>query len=411
MDIGQKELPAGWKWVKLGDVCEEQRRTIRPDEPAAKTLPYLSLEHIQSQTGLILTSPEDISEDTGKSNTFCFDDSHILYGKLRPYLNKVALPNFPGRCTTELIPLKPTVANRDYLWWLLKRPATVSYAMMGKTGSRMPRTNMKEFMGMPIPLPPLEEQKHIAGILNEQMAAVEEAKKAAQERLEAAKALPAAYLREVFEGTTPVSVEKNVPTSPHGWQWRLLSDLAQLESGHTPSRRHPEYWAEGDIPWLALPDIRAIDGDYCNTTSEFTNHLGIQNSSARVLPKGTVALSRTASVGFVTIFGRPMATSQDFVNWVCGDHLVPEFLLTAFLASRNYIRGLSSGATHKTVYVPTVKTFKVCLPNYSEQERIVGEYNDKLAGVKLAEASIQQELDTIEAMPAALLRKAFAGGL
>ncbi len=51
------------------------------------------------------------------------------------------------------------------------------------------------------------------------------------------------------------------------------------------------------------------------------------------------------------------------------------------------------------------------MPNYSEQERIVGEYNDKLAGVKLAEAPIQQELDTIEAMPAALLRKAFSGGL
>src|SRR5690349_9435790 len=100
------------------------------------------------------------------------------------------------------------------------------------------------------------------------------------------------------------------------WSWRPLCALADLQSGHTPSRRRPEWWG-GNVPWLALPDIRRLHGKYAYETGENTNDSGLANSSARLLPVGTVCVSRTASIGFVTILGRPMATSQDFCNWVC----------------------------------------------------------------------------------------------
>src|SRR5262245_16580597 len=158
----------------------------------------------------------------------------------------------------------------------------------------------------------------------------------------------------------PLTVDVHPPAAPDGWRWRKLTELARLESGHTPSRRHPEWWG-GSIPWIALPDIRRLDGKIAQETAEYVNELGLENSSARLLPAGTVVLSRTASVGFVTIMGRPMATSQDFVNWVCGSDLDPTFLALLLRASRGYIRSLASGAVHKTVYVPAVKAFKVCV--------------------------------------------------
>src|SRR5437868_2966863 len=102
----------------------------------------------------------------------------------------------------------------------------------------------------------------------------------------------------------PLTTSSRKPEPPQGWRWFRLTDLARLESGHTPSRSHPDSWV-GDIPWIALPDIRALDGKVCLTTIESTNSDGIAHSSARVLPQGTVVLSRTASVGFVTIMGRP----------------------------------------------------------------------------------------------------------
>ena len=101
---------------------------------------------------------------------------------------------------------------------------------------------------------------------------------------------------------TGVRVPADCGDPPAGWKWRPLSSLARLETGHTPSRRVPEWWG-GDIPWLALPDIRELDGRVALKTLETTNALGLANSSARLLPKDTVCLSRTASVGFVTVLG------------------------------------------------------------------------------------------------------------
>jgi len=200
----------------------------------------------------------------------------------------------------------------------------------------------------------------------------------------------------------PLTIEPQPPEPPAGWRWELLTDLARLESGHTPSRRHPEWWG-GDIPWLALPDIRAVDCRVIDATAETINASGIANSSARILPAETVALSRTASVGFVTVLGRPMATSQDFVCWVCGPQLQPRFLMHLLHVSRDYIRGLASGAIHKTVYVPTVRAFRVCVPAVPEQNRIATLLDGQLSAAARSLAAADAQADALgSAMTASL---------
>lgn len=119
--------------------------------------------------------------------------------------------------------------------------------------------------------------------------------------------------------------------APAGWQWAELTKLARLESGHTPSRSHPEDWG-GPIPWIGIRDAKAHHGGRIQETEENTNPVGIANSSARVLPENTVCLSRTASVGYVVVMDRAMATSQDFVNWVCSNQLSPDFLKYLFIS-------------------------------------------------------------------------------
>jgi type I restriction enzyme S subunit len=208
----------------------------------------------------------------------------------------------------------------------------------------------------------------------------------------------------------PFNASPVVPTTPirSGWKWHLLTDLARLATGHTPSRRCPEYW-KGDIPWIQLPDIRALDGQFATDTSEHTNNLGIANSAAVLLPAGTVCLSRTASVGFVTVMSRPMATSQDFVNWICGPDLHPEFLMHLFIACRGPIRDLGSGAVHHTIYFPTVEAFSICIPPRGEQERIATSLTTALAIVDKARRAAQERLAAAEALPAVYLREVFDG--
>lgn len=189
-----------------------------------------------------------------------------------------------------------------------------------------------------------------------------------------------------------------------------LTNVARLESGHTPSRKRSEWWG-GDIPWIALPDIRALDGKVATETSEYTNGLGLANSSARLLPAGTVVLSRTASVGFATVMGVPMATSQDFVNWVPGDRLRSWYLAHALMAARDYIRSLSEGAIHKTIYMPILKELRIRLPSVDEQDRILGQIDEASVAFQRATDALDRQAAALDALAPALLTAAFQGKL
>jgi type I restriction enzyme S subunit len=121
--------------------------------------------------------------------------------------------------------------------------------------------------------------------------------------------------KEVLIGHPALTVGNPESPLPEGWKWVPLVEIAKMESGHTPSRRHPEWW-DGDIPWIGIVDAREHHCGVINDTIQHTNEEGLANSASRLLPKGTVCVSRTASVGYVVTMGRNMATSQDFVNWV-----------------------------------------------------------------------------------------------
>lgn len=230
---------------------------------------------------------------------------------------------------------------------------------------------------------------------------------AAKEKTLEIDALLAAVYREAFAGVVPVAVPPKFGQTPDGWQWIKLADVARLESGHTPSRSRPDWWG-GDTSWVSLTEIRALDGRWVDETQIKTNPAGVANSAARVLPRGTVCFSRTASVGFVAIMGQPMATSQDFANWVCGDAIDPEFLMHALIRARTELRALATGATHKTIYMPTLQAFHVCLPDRRTQERIVARLKAQLGAVDQMCQAATAQLEEIVRLPSRLLAQAFA---
>jgi type I restriction enzyme S subunit len=212
--------------------------------------------------------------------------------------------------------------------------------------------------------------------------------------------------REATTGVIPGRVALSVGCPdlepPKGWKWTSLSSVAQLESGHTPSRKHPEYW-DGRIPWIGIKDATENHGRTLSDTYQHVSALGLENSSARLLPANTVCLSRTASVGFVVVMGRPMATSQDFVNWVCGPNIEAHYLKYVLLAENEALWRFASGTTHQTIYYPEAKAFHVCLPHLAEQKAIaavLGALDDKIELNRRMNA-------TLEAMARALFQSWF----
>ncbi len=184
----------------------------------------------------------------------------------------------------------------------------------------------------------------------------------------------------VIGGGLAIAVGNPTTPTPNGFEWRPLNQLARLETGHTPSRRHPEYW-NGEIPWIGIRDATGNHGRTITQTLQTVTQEGLDNSSARLLPAGTVCLSRTASVGFVVVMGVPMATSQDFVNWVCGPELDPRYLKYVLQADREALLRFANGSTHQTIYFPEVKAFHALLPRIEEQRAIaatLGALDDKI---------------------------------
>ena len=262
--------------------------------------------------------------------------------------------------------------------------------------------SVKKINDIEIPLPPLEEQKRIAAILDKADAIRRKRQQAIQ--------LADDFLSSYYFDRGLEAIQVNFPAEKlqpkKGWNWVKLTDVARLESGHTPSRRVPEYWG-GEVQWLSLKDIKNINGLYIETTNDNPTELGIENSSARILPKGTVALCRTASVGKCVILGTDMSTSQDFVNWVCGEHLMPEFLLSILKCSMGEFDKLKQGSTHKTIYMPVLKELHILLPPISVQEEFV----NTLKLVSKQAQNYEKQHWEVNELSNSLSQKAFAGEL
>lgn len=289
-----------------------------------------------------------------------------------------------------------------YRWFTSPHIQAVLRSFSNKTTS-ISNLSLKLSAQMPVPLPPLEEQRRIAGILD-QADAIRAKRRQVLAHLD--KLTQSIFHdmcgKEAWRAVTPTPREPN----EHGWQWMLLEEVARLATGHTPDRKCDEYW-NGSIPWISLPDIRSLDGHEANETTLCVTEAGIKNSSAVVLPPGTVCFSRTASVGFVTKMGRHMATSQDFHNWVPKPDLNPEYLMAALRVSRSHLLGATDGSTHKTIYQRTAKTFRVLLPPRDLQDQFAA----RVERVNAERALVQRALDADNELFASLQARAFRGEL
>ena len=230
--------------VPLADLCEMDRRNVRPGDPLAADLPFVGVETVTRDTGF-LNFDANSRIGNGKSTAFRFDERHVLYSKLRPYLNKVAAPDFAGRCSTQLVPLLPRDGvDRDFLAHVLRRGETVKFAVASANGSRMPSVDMKLFMAMPIPFPPFDTQRRIAGMLNRAARIVRLREKTNERIRDFAPTLFAKMFGDPIE-------------SPMGWKIVSMEDLCTSVQYGTSKKS----FSRGDgMPVLRMCNV-TYDGD------------------------------------------------------------------------------------------------------------------------------------------------------
>ena len=257
---------------------------------------------------------------------------------------------------------------------------------------------LKSFL---LPLPPtLAEQERIARALNEQIAVVEKARSAAAARLEAAKALPAAYLREIFESK---GVKK--------WPYKHLRDVCeQIDYGYTASAdftlKEPRFLRISDIQ-NGLVDWDSVPGCKISETEEITN----------LLLDGDIVFARTGgTVGkSYLITNPPRAVFASYLIRLRPKKTVvyPEYLYS-FFQSDNYwqqLRKSSRGGAQPNVNATLLGNLELPVPSLKQQQGLLLSLKEQMAYVTKIMKVTEIELDTISALPAAFLQRAFSGGL
>lgn len=154
--------PKSWKTKSIKEVAPSSPSSFVPEDVNGKYW-LLNLDQVESNTGKILSIQLFFEDEIGNSVT-TFDSENVLYSKLRPYLNKVVLPNATGYCTSELIPLRPNfnTINRHYLCMALRSPQFVNFINSKIGGAKMPRVKMDCFWAFKLPIPPLTLQQQFA---------------------------------------------------------------------------------------------------------------------------------------------------------------------------------------------------------------------------------------------------------
>ena len=398
-------LPSGWRWVRLGEIG-----TLTDGDW------ILNSDYSSSGVRLLQVGDIGLGKFIGKSNRYITLErakelnctllklGDILISRMpEPIGRACTMPELPYPCITAvdvtIYRTKESVVDQEYIVDVLNSPdilAQVSELASGATRQRISRKNLEMIK---IPLPPLPEQKRIATKLQEQMQAVERARTACEKQLEAAKVLPAAYLRQVFESE-----------EAQKWEKKRLREVCEVVSGSTPRTDDPTNW-NGDILWATPNDMGKLVGFTIEDTERKISEKGFKSCSTKLLPIGSVLLTTRAPIGHLAINSKPMCTNQGFKSLIPLAQIHNYFLFSTLKYFVPILQFIGRGQTFTEISKKQVEDFEIPLPPLPEQKRIATYLKEKIEEVEKLRTAIENRLEAINALQQAILRKAFRGEL
>jgi type I restriction enzyme, S subunit len=157
---------------------------------------------------------------------------------------------------------------------------------------------------------------------------------------------------------------------PDKWIIKSLSDVGEIIGGGTPDTTRDEYWQNGNIPWAVPTDITDLKNNYIERPERCITHKGLINSSAKMLPVGTILITSRATIGECAINTVPMTTNQGFQSLICSPENNNLFFLYAIKFNKSKLIRKSHGTTFLEINKNNIKTLKLIIPPIREQQKI-----------------------------------------
>ena len=200
-----------------------------------------------------------------------------------------------------------------------------------------------------------------------------------------------------------ISEEEKPFELPMGWEWVTLATVGEIVGGGTPKSDNPQYWAKNGIKWLTPADLYGLKGKYISSGARDISPTGLSNSSARLMPKGSVLFSSRAPIGYVAIADAELSTNQGFKSCVPYIKDSAEYIYYFLMASAKKIDAEASGTTFKEVSGAIVSKILFPLPPLSEQLKIVSRANELMSLCDQLEQHTLTSLDAHQQLVETLL--------
>lgn len=413
-----QQLPSTWAVATLGDLIDYGRTSKAEPDEIDDSAWVLELEDIEKDSSRLLRRVT-FGERQSKSTKNRFDAGDVLYGKLRPYLNKVLIADRPGFCTTEIVPIKcPAQLDTRYLFYWLKHPHFLRYVEAESHGMNMPRLGTEAGRAAPLVLAPRLEQIRIADQLDTLLARI----KACNDCLYAIPGLLNRFRQTVMNSAIRGDlVQDGIEGSSGSKSLISIPDLCLKQKhafgiGPFGSDLKVVDYRDSGVPLVFVREIRARKfGD--RTTKFVSEAKAVQLSAHTVLPGDLLITKMGDPPGDSAIYpaGRPPAVMTADVVRMRIDPVVADARYVSYWFESDVGRGLiatiTAGVAQQKISLERLRTLQIELPNIEEQQATVRQVESLL---KLAE-SIEREALAAGAWAQRLnsltLAKAFRGEL
>ena len=375
---------SGWQELPLKDVAHLEKNSWKVGQ---ELLPYIALEHIV-EGSLRIQGIGDSA--TIASNKYHFDSDTFLFGKLRPYFRKLFRPNFSGICSTDIWVVRPNKGNnKDFLFYFFANQEFIDLSYSGSSGTRMPRADWKFVSEQLWHFPSLTEQQAIAAVLS----GLDDKIDLLHRQNKTLEAMAETLFQQWF-----------IEEAQDDWEEKSLLEFVELVGGGTPKTSIDVYW-NGDIPWLSDGDISANHKEFILSSEKTITKEGLDNSSAKLLPKFATVISARGTVGKYCLLAGSMAFSQSnygilpkiegcyYFTYLLVNHIVEELQSAAY------------GSVFDTITTSTFREATFATPPMDKIlnfESIMAKYFDK----KLLN---QSQIYTLEKLRDTLLPKLMRG--
>lgn len=384
----QASLPADWRSDRLKDVVAIRDEKVLIED---STENYLELEDLEGGTGRILSRRDTLNVESAVTR---FEKGDVLFGKLRPYLEKYCQPDFDGFCTGEILAFFPKRISGRFLFycmgadWLIQRCNAFAY------GAKMPRVNWpKQLALFEFLLPPLPEQKRIAAYLDASCAAIDRAVATKQQQLETLDALRKSIIQKaVTQGLNPEVKMKDSGVEwlgqvPSHWEVRRIKDIVDARSGDGITSF--EISPDGDFPVFGGNGLRGYTDSYTH-------------------------------VGEFVLIGRQGALCGN-INYASGRFFASEHAVVctpfrqlqtrwfgALLEAMN-LNQYSNAAAQPGLSVARIKRLQIPIPPVSERLNIERHLSEKSAIIDEIDRNISHQIATLTAYRKSLIHECVTG--